>query len=89
MRGDRVEHELKVNGREVKATAVIVDSDGRIIYRVVSTGWTKLIVALMVTMMAICTLVSLMVWVNAQKIDRLEEKSSERLNTQHDGGPRR
>lgn len=73
MRGDRepIEADTSLVARKVGiAAAVIVDTEGKIIYHVVSTMWSKLIIIALVAMMGACTLTSFMVLYNASRIDK-------------------
>lgn len=84
MRGEtKPENDLQAEARiKVKkagvVAAVIVDKDGEVIYHVVSTLWSKLVVLALVAMMLACTIVSMMVFYNGRRITEIQKNERER-----------
>lgn len=72
IRGEEVV--VKIKGQKVTAAAIVVDTEGNILYRIVTTNWTKMVIVLLIVMMSICTLLSIMVYWQNTKINQLETR---------------
>ena len=77
MRGEIKEiSETKIIVKKGAAAALVIDPDGNVAYRVVSTWWSSLIILALTLMLAICAIVALVVFLNYQRINELEEDKS-------------